>query len=297
LSAQSDFVASVKGLIAQSKSLTLDARKKVLEMLDAVRKEIVTRLAEIDPSSFSSAQLTVLKHQVDALFDQFQANASNAIGAYESASFTLGSATVSTPLDAAGLDAAPLGAISTSALKIAQGYTADLITGLAKDSAAKVNALIQRAFLGGQQISDIIAQIGKALPGDKGFTGIFSAVGKKATGIALNEILRVSSIATQARLEDAADQHEDLQKQWLHLSIAKVPRIGHIEADGQVADVNEPFDVEGESLMYPRDPNGSPENTINCHCLMKPYFAADTLKPTAKQKGLLEELGITVSAA
>ena len=297
MSAQSDFAATVKDLIAQSKNLSLDARKKVLEMLNAVRKEIVARMAEIDPNSFSAAQLTVLKHQVDALFDQFRAQASNAVSAYESASFTLGSATVTKPLDAAGLEAPSVGAISTSALKIAQGYTADLVTGLAKDSAATVNALIQRAFLGGQQITDIVAQIGKVLAGEKGFTGIFSGIGKRATDIALNEILRVSSIATQARLEDAAETHEDLQKQWLHLSIAKIPRPGHIVADGQVANVDEPFTVEGESLMYPRDTNGDPENTINCHCLMKPYFAADALNPTATQKGLLDSLGITISAA
>jgi hypothetical protein len=37
-------------------------------------------------------------------------------------------------------------------------------------------------------------------------------------------------------------------------------------ADGQVRKANEPFDVGGEELMYPRDPSGSPENTINCHC-------------------------------
>jgi hypothetical protein len=49
--------------------------------------------------------------------------------------------------------------------------------------------------------------------------------------------------------------------------------------------------------MYPRDPNGSAENTIGCHCMQGPYFAADALKPTASQKGLLDSLGISVTAA
>jgi hypothetical protein len=297
MSAQSDFAAKVQELISQSKSLGVDARNKVLEILDAVRKEIIVRLAEMDPSSFNTAQLTVLKHQVDGLMDKFRAQATSLVDDYESKAFTVGANTVSEPLATAGLESSDLGKLSTSALSIAQGYTADLITGLSKDASSRINAAIQRSFLGGQQITDIIAQIGKALGGNKGFTGLFSSIGKRATGITLNEVLRVGSIATQARLEDAAERHSDLQKQWHHLAIAKAPRPGHLLADDQVVDVAEAFQVEGEDLMYPRDPNGSPENTINCHCMMAPYFAADALKPSEKQKGLLESLGISVSAA
>lgn len=40
----------------------------------------------------------------------------------------------------------------------------------------------------------------------------------------------------------------------------------HIDADGQVVSTGESFIVGGESLRYPGDPNGSPENTINCRC-------------------------------
>ena len=31
--------------------------------------------------------------------------------------------------------------------------------------------------------------------------------------------------------------------------------------------VDEPFTVDGESLMHPGDPAGSPGNVINCHCI------------------------------
>jgi hypothetical protein len=294
MSAQ-QFSAKITELIKQSANLSLDARKKVLEMLDAVRKEIDARLALMNSSSFTAAQLTVLKGQIDKLFQRFQAQATQLIDGYEAQSFTLGSQTIAQPILTLG--AQGFGQISTSALSIAQGYTADLITGLSVDAAAKVNAAIQRAFLGGQQITDIIAQIGKAIGGEKGFTGLFDSIGRRASTITLNEILRVQSIAAQARLEDAFTRHPDLQKQWRHLNLARVPRPGHIAADKQVVDVKKPFIVEGEALMYPRDPSGSAENTINCHCMMAPYFAPEVLQPSAKQKGLLESLGISVSAA
>ena len=35
----------------------------------------------------------------------------------------------------------------------------------------------------------------------------------------------------------------------------------------QAVPIDEPFEVDGEELMYPGDPSGSPENVINCHCI------------------------------
>jgi hypothetical protein len=297
MSAQTQFAAKVADLIAQSKNLSLYARKLVLELLDEARKKIINDLAGIDPKSFTAAQLNVLKSSIDRAMDQFRAQATSAIDALESKAFALGAQTVAQPLVSVGFESSTLGQVSSYALSIVQGYTADLITGLSRDAAAQLNSTIQRAFLGGQSINDIIAQVGQALDDSKGFEGIFSPIGRRAASIALNEIGRVNSIASQARLEDAVQRHPDLKKQWHHLAIAKVPRPGHIAVDEQVVDVKQPFMVEGEPLMYPRDPSGSPGNTINCHCMQGPYFAADALKPSDDQKGLLDRLGISVTAA
>jgi HK97 family phage portal protein len=43
-------------------------------------------------------------------------------------------------------------------------------------------------------------------------------------------------------------------------------RHAHSEADGQEVPIDMPFNVGGEKLMFPGDPNGSAENTINCRC-------------------------------
>lgn len=47
-----------------------------------------------------------------------------------------------------------------------------------------------------------------------------------------------------------------------------VTRDDHFIADGQVVDIDEPFIVGGEMLQYPDDPSGSPEQTINCRCVL-----------------------------
>jgi hypothetical protein len=294
MSAQ-QFSAKIAELIAQSANLSIDARNKVIEMLDAVRKEIIVRLADGGRSTLDQAYARVLKTQIDQLFDKFRAQATTLVDNYEEKEFHLGEQMISQPLSIFGISSS-LGQLSVSQLAIAQGYTADLITNLSRESAAKVNLALQRAALGGQQITDIIAQVGNAISNGE-FTGLFDSIGRRATSITLNELLRINSIAAQARLLDASSRQPDLQKQWRHLNIAMVPRPGHIAADGQVVNVTAPFLVEGEELMYPRDPNGSARNTINCHCMMVPYFAPDTLNPNAKQKGLLESLGISVTAA
>ena len=43
-------------------------------------------------------------------------------------------------------------------------------------------------------------------------------------------------------------------------------RDGHDAADGQVVAIGQPFEVDGESLLYPGDPAGDGANTINCRC-------------------------------
>lgn len=46
------------------------------------------------------------------------------------------------------------------------------------------------------------------------------------------------------------------------------PRPAHDDADGQEVDITDSFDVGGEALDYPGDPDGSDWNTINCLCVV-----------------------------
>lgn len=56
-----------------------------------------------------------------------------------------------------------------------------------------------------------------------------------------------------------------VQKTW-NATLDSSTRPEHAEADGQSVDILDNFDVGGESLAYPGDDSGSPENTINCRC-------------------------------
>jgi hypothetical protein len=296
MTVQQDFAAKVAELIAQTKDLAPAARSRVLEMLDSARREIMSRLADVDPASFSHAQLTELKRSIDAAMDKFRTDATSFLDSAEAHAARLGAQGVTEPLVSAGIEAVAVGHVNPTTLSIAQGYTADLITNLSRQASHDINSALQRAFLGGQSWDQIVQQVGRGL-GATGRVSIFDKIGDRAATIAENEILRVHGISGQARMEEMVGRHPDLQKKWKHIPVARFPRFSHLIADGQVKNVTEPFVVEGEELMYPRDPNGSPENTINCHCLSVPYFAPAALKPTAQHKALLDKLGIAVQSA
>lgn len=282
-------------LVREVKEFGPQVRARVMQLLEEARKQVIGSISNVDPNGYQASQLRSLSKQIDAALEKFRGELTSTVQDTQKKAFQQGELGINQALDAGGISVPTFAGISESALGIVQGYTADLIGGLTKKAAADLNGAIQRAFLGGQSLQDIVNQVGRAIGGDK-FTGLFSPVAARAESIATNEILRVHSMASQARLSALESSVPSLQKQWLHVPLAIAPRIAHIAANGQVRDVNQPFDVGGEKLMYPRDPNGSADNTINCHCLLVPYVASDLLKPTNEQKQILKDAGISVSA-
>jgi hypothetical protein len=57
-------------------------------------------------------------------------------------------------------------------------------------------------------------------------------------------------------------------KTWLSALIPNRTRDAHADAHGQTVRLNDSFDVGGEMLRYPGDPQGSAGNVINCLCSM-----------------------------
>ena len=57
-----------------------------------------------------------------------------------------------------------------------------------------------------------------------------------------------------------------IEKEWVAILDSKT-RSQHANADGQRVTLDSNFIVGGESLKFPRDPNGSVGNIINCRCI------------------------------
>lgn len=99
---------------------------------------------------------------------------------------------------------------------------------------------------------------------------------KKTAELRLYDIVRIARTET-TRFENVGrlDAYSSLEnkgfqvyKEWVAVGDNKT-RPAHKNANGQQVPLDKPFNVGGEKLMYPGDPNGTAGNVINCRCTMK----------------------------
>jgi len=100
------------------------------------------------------------------------------------------------------------------------------------------------------------------------------------------------TVAREAK-QDEPEERPELDavfvKIWRTVGDEKV-RESHRAADGQIRLEDEPFDVGDAKLAAPRDPEGPPEETINCRCQMErvPLAALEGEERRAADKVLRE---------
>ena len=88
----------------------------------------------------------------------------------------------------------------------------------------------------------------------------------KAYRIARTEGGRVQSEAKFEAMQRAKINGADVVKQW-DSTIDKRTRMTHIQLDGQIRNLEEPFEVNGNKAMYPHG-FGIAEEDINCRCAL-----------------------------
>jgi HK97 family phage portal protein len=64
------------------------------------------------------------------------------------------------------------------------------------------------------------------------------------------------------------------KKEWLATQDDRT-RDEHADADGQVVPIDDPFDVGGNALQYPGDPDGDADEVVNCRCSLNPIVGDD----------------------
>lgn len=84
----------------------------------------------------------------------------------------------------------------------------------------------------------------------------------RARRIAMTETAAAYGVGRDVAMKDAGVQF----KRWLTSGNDNV-RPAHFQANNQTVPINEPYIVGGEKLQHPGDPDGSPGNVINCHCV------------------------------
>jgi len=234
-----------------------------IRLLRQVRDAIAGQLTDTDFSQFRIAEQQQALDDIIANYEQQARALSN--GAVRQ-SFTLGERFAVEPLQAAGVEGVFFRPSEAQVQVLAQ-FSADLIGGLSQDIRRKVNQQIQLNALAGNSQIDAMKAITNLLfksqrPPSPTTQRPTKGVAYEAERILRTEVNRSYNLAAFAQTEQLAKDVPGLRKQWVSTGDGRT-RYSHLAIHGEVQPVDKPF---SNGLMYPGDPGGAPEETINCRC-------------------------------
>ncbi len=240
--------------------------RESLELLLELRDALAGHLTG---SEFDQFRVAEQQKALDAIIADYEEQARAMANGAAKKSYKLGGQSVIDPLKAAKVKVSFFRPSKAQVEVLAQ-FSADLIGGVSDDMRTKINRSIRMNALGGnssldamKEITDIMFGPGK-LPTPKTKRPV-KGVAYEAERILRTETNRAYSMASFDQQEKLAQDVPGLQKQWIATADSRT-RISHLVAHGQIVDVDEPFRLNGSELMFPLDPSGPPEQTINCRC-------------------------------
>lgn len=131
----------------------------------------------------------------------------------------------------------------------------DLAGFVSETTYAQIRQALTDGVAAGESLDDIKARVSLVFD---------EASSHRAGVIARTEVISASNGAT---IEAARNLPSDVVagKQWI-AAIDERTRDSHLLADGQIVPMDGMFDVGGDQLSYPGDPDGDEEETIQCRC-------------------------------
>ncbi|MBN1495932.1 MAG: hypothetical protein JXA07_04130 [Spirochaetes bacterium] len=257
------FKKKVEELVKKANSMEEAQVKNTIRILEAARKSVA---AEVASTEWEAYRLPQLKAAIQRSMQEFGQLYNIDLTDAQLDFWEHGINMVDGPIETIGIGLS-LPEIDSTALAIMQGFTTDLVTNLTGDAVGKIQKELTMGIMGQKSPYEVMQAVGRNLK-DK---SIFRSIAARAELITRQECGRVLEAAQEARRQQAAEIIPDLGKEWCHAVHVRQPRVSHLAADGQKRKANEPFDVGGEKLMYPRDPAGSAKNTIGCNCYTIPW--------------------------
>ena len=254
----------------------LRARTRIINNTDQEIRDIlgqaadnVTQILVSQPTDYQSWHLPQVLAQINAALSRWGDQAANAAGNGQSSAWTAGSQMVDTSIndqaDAASVTLnAALPIIDDTQLRAMKSFLTSKIKSVTVGTVDSINTQLGLVIMGAQTPFDAVKQVTTLLKED---------TTRRATSIVQTELARAYSTASQMRMESWSDEVDGLQKQWLK-SGKLHPRIAHAIIDGQIRDVDQPYDIPGGiQMMYPHDPEAPASQTINCGCCSVPVVS------------------------
>lgn len=259
-------------------------RKTAAEVKAALQEaaRIILETLANAPSDYRRWQLTELQREVQRALAAVTQPATDSLLAGIARSWDAGAALIDAPLAAAGVEiSAQLVALDPRTLNAMREFGAERMKDITTKVAQRINAEIAQAAIGTQTPFEAARKV-SAIVEEGGL--------RRATTVVRDGLGRAYSAATQQRQEQARQVLPQMQKQWRRSGKIH-SRFGHDAIDGQVRDVDKPFDLPGGiQLMFPRDPAGPIGETINCGCTALPFMASWKMSRPRRQAFTAEEI-------
>lgn len=273
------FSKEVKAQKRRKKQLQNDAAKQTKTILNDALKHVREVLSN-EPTEWDVFYLSQVEKNIKTAMDGAANKLSKVAATETSAAWIAGQELIDAPLLAGGIKIkAVLPEIDKGQLDAIRTFMTGRLRDVGTDLALKINSELGLVVVGAQGSGDAKKKIA-SLIGKKGKA--------RATTIVRTEIGRVYSSATQKRQEQAKEVLPGLKKQWRR-SGKLHSRKSHDLADGQIVEVDQPFIIGGVPLMFPRDPAGSPRETINCGCDNLPIMESWKVKQPGRKPFSEEE--------
>lgn len=250
------YIHKVEQLLERTGRLREAEVRRALAILEDVRVQVTAAVASTDwQAHYLPQKREAVTRALEAFRQRYGIEQNRALNNSWQAGYDM----VDLPLAYADLVQAGLPELSRTALEIAQGYSADLIHGLAGDALKRINSEITLGVMGGKSMTEVMAAIGQSLDSP----GVFGTVANRAEAITRTEFARVNSLSRQARISDVVRANPgDWLKQWLG-SGKPHPRPRHAALDRKAVPLDEDFPG---GLPYPHAPGLPASEVVNCGC-------------------------------
>lgn len=248
--------------LERSYSLALERVKEKIKKLDE-RTDEENRQAIAYQKSFQEA----VQKQLEQVLEKLHDNTYDTVQAYLQDCYTTGHTAVLYELQSDGLRLAlpiPQDKVHravTNETKLSKSLYDSIgedFDGLKKH----ITDIISAGFASGASYGDMANQITGKMIGD--YAGMRGGALGRAKMIVRTEGNRIANAARLDAAKAAKEQGADLVKQW-DSTMDKKTRPHHVQLDGQVRELDEPFEVDGRKAQMPGK-FGIASEDINCRC-------------------------------
>lgn len=206
-----------------------------------------------------------LKKQIDGILNELNSNSFNTIADYLGKCYETGFFGTLYDLQGQGIPLCfPINQEEVvQALQVDSKISQGLYQRMGEDTdylKKSIKAELSRGISNGSSWNVVAGKIAS------GMNSPFTKAYNRAIGIARTEGHRVQQESTLHCQQRAKSKGADVVKQW-DSTLDGVTRPHHIELDGQVKEVDEPFEVAGMKAMYP-GAFGNPAEDCNCRCCL-----------------------------